>query len=265
MVGMVVRRKNRQFIESLSRIPRGERTGRGGAVLQEIGIIAITVLFPLFCQIAGHGPSFTGMRHFLFIVPPLAVLAGIGVHACLSVLETQGRSVGLAASLGVAAAFAWDATTLIKLHPYEYLFYNSLVGGLEGASRRYATDYWVNIMPVAVKDLEHYLDRSDARGNPRALRHSVGVCGERVSFEHEADRRLQWSPDWDHADFFIAPTHMNCDQVLRGKIVNVIKSDGVPIGVVKDLRGVSAQARWTPVEVAHDPARDSDTVKGPHG
>ena len=205
------------------------------------------------------------MRHFLFIVPPLAVLAGIGVHACLSVLETQGRSVGLAASLGVAAAFAWDATTLIKLHPYEYLFYNSLVGGLEGASRRYATDYWVNIMPVAVKDLEHYLDRSDARGNPRALRHSVGVCGERVSFEHEADHRLRWSPDWDHADFFIAPTHMNCDQVLRGKIVNVIKSDGVPIGVVKDLRGVSAQARWTPVEVAHDPARDSDTVKGPHG
>ena len=147
------------------------------------------------------------MRHFLFIVPPLAVLAGIGIHACLSVLETQGRSVGLAASLGVAAAFAWNATTLIRLHPYEYLFYNSLVGGLEGASRRYATDYWVNIMPVAVKDLEHYLDRSDARGNPRALRHSVGVCGERVSFEHEADHRLRWSPDWDHADFFIAPTH----------------------------------------------------------
>jgi len=51
---------------------------------------------------------------------------------------------------------------------------------------------------------------------------TVAVCGERVSFENEADRRLQFTRDWSHADFFIAPTHMNCDQVLRGRIVNVM-------------------------------------------
>ena len=55
---------------------------------------------------------------------------------------------------------------LVRLHPYEYLFYNSLVGGLEGASRRYVTDYWVNIMPAAVKDLETYLDQTDTHANP---------------------------------------------------------------------------------------------------
>jgi hypothetical protein len=43
------------------------------------------------------------------------------------------------------------------MHPYEYLFYNQFVGGLEGASRRYVTDYWVNIMPEAVNDLEAFL------------------------------------------------------------------------------------------------------------
>ena len=58
----------------------------------------------------------------------------------------------------ISLAFVWDAATLVRLHPYEYLFYNSFVGGLEGASRRYATDYWVNIMPAAVQDLERYLD-----------------------------------------------------------------------------------------------------------
>ena len=208
------------------------------ARLQEIGTLLFVVLFPLCCQIICDGPSYTGMRHFLFVVPPLAALAGIGMHTCLFVLEAKGRTLGFVALAGVATALVWDAETLARLHPYEYLFYNSLVGGLEGASRRYATDYWVNIMPAAVKNLETYLDQTDIHANSSWPPHyTVAVCGERVSFDNEADRRLQFTRDWSHADFFIAPTHMNCDRLLRGKIVNVIERVGVPIGVVKDLRG----------------------------
>ncbi len=235
------------------------------ARLQEIGALFFVIVFPLTCQIIGHGPSDTGLRHFLFVVPPLAALAGIGVDMCLSGVEAKARSLGLLALAGVTAAFFWDAAVLVRLHPYEYLFYNSLVGGLEGASRRYVTDYWVNIMPAAVKDLETYLDQTDTHANPRRPTHyTVAVCGERVSFENEADRRLQYTPDWSHADFFIAPTHMNCDQALRGRIVNVIERIGVPIGVVKDLRGISAQARWAPVEMAHRPSDNPDHGR-PHG
>jgi hypothetical protein len=244
------------------------RSGKAfdGTHLSEIGILAFVIVFPLLCQVIGHGPSFTGMRHFLFVVPPLAALAGIGVDACLSYIEGYRRAVGAAAFAVVLAAFIQDAAALVGLHPYEYLFYNSLVGGLPGASRRYETDYWVNIMPAAVKNLEIYLDEMDRQAGRLLPQHyTVGVCGERVSFENEADRRLQWTPDWDHADFFIAPTHMNCDQVLRGKIVNVIERVGVPIGVVKDLRGLSPQARWAPVEVAHGPSNDIAAPATPHG
>jgi hypothetical protein len=34
-------------------------------------------LFPVTCQVVDHGPAFTGLRHFLFVVPLFAVLAGI--------------------------------------------------------------------------------------------------------------------------------------------------------------------------------------------
>ena len=37
-----------------------------------------------------------------------------------------------------------------RLHPYEYLFYNPPVGGLQGASRRYDLDYWFSSMPEAL-------------------------------------------------------------------------------------------------------------------
>ncbi len=245
--------------------PESSGTALHAAALTDTAVLVFVVAFPLLCQIVGHGPSFTGMRHFMFVVPPLAALAGVGLHIGLSHIEGYGRLAGVAALAAVLAAYGQDAAALVRLHPYEYLFYNSLVGGLPGAARRYETDYWVNIMPAAVKDLEAYLDKIDRHDPLRPQHFTVGVCGERVSFENEADRRLQWTSDWSHADFFIAPTHMNCDQVLRGRIVNSIERVGVLIGVVKDLRSVSPQARWTPVEVAHGPSSNGAAPATPHG
>jgi hypothetical protein len=222
---------------------------------QDMAILLFAVVFPLACQILGNGPSFTGMRHYLFVVPPIAVLAGIGIHLGLSFLDRQGRWAAAGAVAVVAAAFVADVATLVRLHPYEYLFFNSLVGGLEGASRRYETDYWVNVMPAAVKELEHFIDSTDISTDPtHRTPYLVAVCGERVSFENEADPRLKFTADWNQADFYIAPTHMDCDRVLRGRVVGVIERVGVPIGVVKDLRGISAQARWAPVAVAYGTA-----------
>jgi hypothetical protein len=240
-----------------------------GRRIREIGMLLFTIAFPVACQVIGHGPSFTGMRHFLFVVPPIAVLAGIGIEISMSWIAAAGRIAALAATAAVTVVIGWDAASLVQLHPYEYLFYNSLVGGLPGAARRYDTDYWVNIMPAAVEDLERYVKQEALRTDPMKPRHyTVAVCGERVAFEKEdADPRLQFSADWSHADFFIAPTHMNCDEVLRGKQIDVIKRLGVTIGVVKDLRGVSPQARWSPVEVAHGPAPTGASTAPiqPHG
>ncbi len=204
---------------------------------KETALIAVAALLPLLCEVIVRGPADTGLRHFLFIVPPIAVLAGLGVDGLLRRIASYHR-FAVAAGLGlVLVGLVSNATTLYRLHPDEYLFFNSLVGGLEGASRRYATDYWVNIMPEAVADLEHVLDRTDKASDwPR--HYLVGVCGERLPFEKEADSRLVYTRDWSRAEFFIAPTHMNCDQALDGRVVATITRLGVVIGVVKDRRNV---------------------------
>jgi hypothetical protein len=197
--------------------------------------VALTALFPLIGDVLVRGPAFSGMRHVLFTVPPIAVLAGVGLDSALRRLESAGR---LAAAAGLAillVGFGWDASSLYRLHPDEYLFFNPLVGGLAGASGRYDTDYWVNIMPEAVGDLEHYLDQTErAPGKPRR-RYLVVVCGERLPFEKVADSRLVWTKDQKSADFFIAPTQANCDRAIDGRVVATVERLGVPIGVVKEL------------------------------
>ena len=172
-------------------------------------------------------------------MPPLAALAGIGFDALLTKLETRSRLVAAAALAGITAAFVSNAVTLVRLHPYEYVFFNPLVSGLEGASRRFDMDYRVNVMPEAVASLETFLNQREPSTPVPRSRYSVAVCGERQSFENETreNPRLLWAEDWDEADFFIAPTQMNCDHSLPGETIATIQRFGVPIGVVKDRRG----------------------------
>ena len=205
---------------------------------KETMLVAFAAFFPLICEVIVDGPAFTGMRHFLFTVPPIAVLAGVGLNSLLSRLESLNRFVAAGATAVVLLGLGWDATTLYRLHPDEYLFFNPLVGGLAGASRNYATDYWVNMMPEAVSDLEHYLDKTEGKARP-GQHYLVAVCSERVQFEKEADSRLEWTRDVDHADFFIAPTHMNCDRARNGRIIATVERLGVLIGVVKDRRAIT--------------------------
>jgi hypothetical protein len=212
------------------------RAAGGNLRTRETAFVAVAALLPVLCQVVARGPAFSGMRHFIFVVPPLAVLAGIGFDAALTWLASRGRALATTAAAGLAVWFLWTASVLARLHPYEYLHFNSIVGGLKGAALRYDTDYWVNVMHEAVAELEKFLDRE---GGPPG-KFFVAVCGERRPFEWEAAprQRLVWATDDDPADFFIAPTHMGCDTAIDGNAIITIARMGVPIGVVKDRRAI---------------------------
>lgn len=208
---------------------------------REISLVAFTAFFPVVCQVITQGPALDGCRHFLFVFPPIAVLAGIGLSDGIALLKRWHRNAMIGGLALIAASYAWTTTKLIELHPHEYLYYNQLVGGLEGASRQFVTDYWVNIMPEAVEELHDFLDRT-VPANARTHDYRVAVCGERVSYEQYARPNLHWikMPDWRFADFYIAPTHMNCDRNLDGTTIATIERMGVTIGVVKDRRAIRA-------------------------
>jgi hypothetical protein len=211
---------------------------------RDIALVSFTVFFPLACQVICHGPAFTGLRHFLFVIPALAVLAGIGLDAAITALASRGRLVASSGLAVMIACFLWNAVTLVRLHPYEYLFYNATVGGLAGASRHYDLDYWFNSMPEALNELEAYLRRTEpgnASSGPSRI-YSVAVCGERLSFEKTVTLpQLHWDfkQEWNQSEFFIAPTHMNCDGDLDGKVIGTVERLGVTIAYVKDRRALT--------------------------
>jgi hypothetical protein len=100
-------------------------------------------------------------------------------------------------------------------------------------------------MPEALNQLEAYLRNTtlvDAiRPSPV---YSVAVCGERLEFEKSVTLpQLRWDfkPEWNQSEFFIAPTHMNCDSDLDGKVIGTVERLGVVIAYVKDRRALTRQ------------------------
>ncbi len=110
--------------------PNKYRLAKGDGLYRARGIPAV--------DLRRHRARAGFLRHaaFLFTMPPIAVLAGLGLNAALTRLETRSRFVAAGALALVVLGFGFDATTLYRLHPDEYLFFNPLVGG---TGRRLAT------------------------------------------------------------------------------------------------------------------------------
>src|SRR5262249_62142422 len=90
----------------------------------------------------GPGPAlYTGLGHFVFVPPPLAALGGLAGARMFDWLRLHGR---MAAATGIAlfaAAVALPAVEFVRLHPYQYTYFNHFAGGIAGADELYMLAY----------------------------------------------------------------------------------------------------------------------------
>src|ERR1041384_5517648 len=45
---------------------------------------------------------------------------------------------------------------IVRLHPYEYIYYNSFVGGIRGADGHFELDYWRTSLPNLALELNNF-------------------------------------------------------------------------------------------------------------
>lgn len=120
------------FFIALRRI----RSGQRGAIA-----LALTLLWfaiPLAGVVLLRPTMYDGFRHFLFILPPIFVAAGLAIAAIME----RVRSGWLRGIFAVVILIP-GIVGIVRLHPYGYAYFNELAGGPAGASRRYESDYWL--------------------------------------------------------------------------------------------------------------------------
>ncbi|MEK6750772.1 MAG: hypothetical protein AABZ00_00795 [Chloroflexota bacterium] len=106
----------------------------GGAKKRELVELSLLwFVIPLALFIAMHIALYDNFRQILFIVPPIFLMAGVAFE---KIKNTKWQIALIVLSLipGVMG--------IVSLHPYEYIYYNSFIGGVDGAYEHYDLDYW---------------------------------------------------------------------------------------------------------------------------
>lgn len=122
---------------------------------QASGLLPLVLWFviPVGYVVATSAPMYDGYRHYLFILPPLFLLAGFGLDWLFEYLGAAWKGIFI-----LVLSLAPGAIGIGILHPYEYTYFNTVSGGLAAASRHYETDYWLTCYREAMTSpiLEDY-------------------------------------------------------------------------------------------------------------
>jgi Dolichyl-phosphate-mannose-protein mannosyltransferase len=211
-------------------------------------LLGFSIVFPVAYAIAIKAVLFDGMRHFIFVLPPIAVAAALAMDRALTRLSALPYRQPIYAALGLYGIA--HVTTMVLLHPDQYVYYNAFVGGVDGAQRNFKLDYWANSYAEAVHGLETYLQNQyGAEFEEREF--TVAVCGPPVSAAYYFPGNFRFVHQRDTADFFIAFTKDNCDQALSGRPIYRVVRMGALLSVVLDRRDIVAEQRVARHPLAH--------------
>jgi hypothetical protein len=121
-------------------------------------LVFLAFAIPLGIIVGLHSILYNGLRQFIFLLPPLILLATYGMLRALAFLWLHKRTALLALLvLCIGWNYAWTAKDMLDLHPYEYSYFSPLVGGVAGAEGKYEIDYWNTCQKAASTWLgEHY-------------------------------------------------------------------------------------------------------------
>ncbi|MBN1950142.1 MAG: hypothetical protein JW801_03010 [Bacteroidales bacterium] len=110
--------------------------------------LLFVLIFPVFYIVYKDANLYGGWRHAMFVYPSMVVLAGMGIHRLLEKVRPQKYFHW--GTLGILIILlALPLRHIIANHPNEYVYYNSLIGGIKGAYGDYEMDYFYNSQKAA--------------------------------------------------------------------------------------------------------------------
>lgn len=218
--------------------------------LLKYGFLIFSILFPIVFVIYEKSNLYGSWRHFLFIYPSIILLAAIGFLHLIKYLKSKYFIIPTLL-FGLLLAFH-PIKFMIRNHPYYYLYYNPLVGGIDEAYGNYETDYYYHTIRGGSEWLAKYLANNKQEDSVKiATNFSVSWYfrdyPDIQTFYCQYDERSQ--NDWDY--MIVANSYIPVNQIKEKKwppknAIHVIYADKVPIcAVLKretklDLQGYKA-------------------------
>jgi hypothetical protein len=204
-------------------------------------LLALCALLPLAVTIALRPAMYNGIRHFLFVLPPLAVLGGLAGAFVIGAITRWSRLATVAAVLVLLVGLAFPVIEMVRLHPFEYTHFNAFSGGTRAARDRYMLDYWGLAFKQASQALSDKLRRET---RPSDRRWKIAVCGPHRSPQVELGPDFETTWDPQGSDFAMMLGEFYCKRLDAPLLAEIVRN-GVTFARVYDIRGRAFESLLT--------------------
>jgi hypothetical protein len=188
--------------------------------------------FPLLGLILLKSPLYHNFRQVLFIVPAMVMLAAFALDLLLGKMTRTWLRLLLISAIALPGMYS-----TVKLYPYEYVYYNSFVGGPAGAVSRYEMDYW----RISLREMALELNKVASPGSLIVVTRSAGLLARYARPDLVVDKPINSILDLDRGYDYLV-------HVTRGdgggpypevESIIVIERDGAVLATAKYVRDVS--------------------------
>jgi hypothetical protein len=187
-----------------------------------IGPIAAAILF--------DSTIYNNFRQFLFIVPALFIFAGLAIQYIWIWLKGKPFLFIPLILLVLLPGIYWNW----QLHPYQYVYYNSLAGGEAVASTHFDMDYWF----TTYKEGAEYVNQVAPQNSIVYFwnNYTTALPYIRLDLKLTSDENLENFSDADTIYAVIATSYPGTQYIFdRSKVVYQIIRGGAVLAVVKQV------------------------------
>jgi len=195
-------------------------------------VITTIVLINFIIYFALHPVVYNGIRHFLYLAVCLVILAAFFLVDLYDKLKREHKFILWGA---VSAYLLFTLVRMIHLHPYEYVYYNELMGGLRGADKKFESDYWGAAYKESAQRVLEAVNQKDVKGL------KVYACDNQFAVVYYSQFQYKLVGRSRDADVIICDTfkeklrEQTEDATYQANfpVVSEIKREGVPIHVTR--------------------------------
>jgi hypothetical protein len=201
-------------------------------------IVALAATAPIAITFITRPAFYNGIRQFVFLTPPIAVLGGLAGAWLLDRLRDHGAAPLGAAVVLFALGVAPPVIEMVRLHPYQYTYFNYVGGGVPAARGRYMLDYWGLSFKEASEELLAKLAERGETQPPPGRRWVIATCGPHRPAQVGLGPNFETTWDSKGADFALMLGEFYCAR-LDAPLLAEVAREGVVYARVYDLRGRS--------------------------
>ncbi len=166
--------------------------------------LLFATIFPVYWVIHSHSNLYGGIRHLLFVMPPMVVIAGRFWSEMMNWCRGYLKLLPCVVFIGLLAL---PVSHAFRNHPNEYIYFNEFAGGLKGAYGNYETDYYFNSLKESADWFRKNVLPDLPQDTPTIV---VTQASSIVDYYFRKDTNIKviysryyekYSKDWDYAIF----------------------------------------------------------------